>query len=119
VTEERRACFGTPSFFELVLKNTAAWTLEARLFGAAMWHTKLRRQTMVSKIKLTLIAAISALGIASPAAAESPSYPWCIQGDTYRCWYMTREQCEEAVDNHGFCVTNPDVPGHSGDQFHG
>jgi hypothetical protein len=23
-----------------------------------------------------------------------------------QCWYMTREQCEQAVDYHGFCVAN-------------
>ena len=62
---------------------------------------------MVSKAKLALIAAITALGIASPATAELQSYPWCIQGGTYRCWYMTHEQCEEAVNYRGFCVTNP------------
>jgi hypothetical protein len=37
------------------------------------------------------------------------SYPWCTQGDTLQCYYMTREQCEEAVDYHGFCVANPNV----------
>jgi hypothetical protein len=47
---------------------------------------------MVSKTKLTLIGAIAALGVA--------------------CWYMTQEQCEQAVNYHGFCVTNPDVPRH-------
>jgi hypothetical protein len=72
-------------------------------------------KAMVSKAKLTLIAAITALGIASPATAESRSYPWCIQGGTYRCWYMTREQCEQAVDYHGFCVANPDMPLHGGE----
>jgi hypothetical protein len=30
---------------------------------------------------------------------------------------MTHEQCEEAVNYHGFCVTNPDVPSHYGDQI--
>jgi hypothetical protein len=38
------------------------------------------------------------------------SYPWCTQGSILRCYYMTREQCEESVDYHGFCVANPDVP---------
>ena len=61
---------------------------------------------------LLVIVAIAALDNAAPAAAESPSYPWCIQGGTYRCWYMTREQCEQAVDYRGFCVTNPNVPPH-------
>jgi hypothetical protein len=27
-----------------------------------------------------------------------------------QCYYMTREQCEEAVDYHGFCVANSNVP---------
>jgi Protein of unknown function (DUF3551) len=84
-----------------------------------MRHTKLRRKTMIGKAKLTLIAAITALGVASPATAESPSYPWCIQGGTYRCWYMTQEQCEEAVNYHGFCVTKPDVPRHRGEEIRG
>ena len=38
------------------------------------------------------------------------SYPWCSQGGTLQCYYMTREQCEEAVDYHGFCVANSNVP---------
>jgi hypothetical protein len=50
------------------------------------------------------------LSTAAPAIAESPSYPWCAQGSIIRCWYMTREQCEEAVNYHGFCVTDPNVP---------
>jgi hypothetical protein len=74
---------------------------------------------MVSKARPTLIAAIAALGIASPATAESQSYPWCIQGGTYRCWYMTRDQCEEAVNYHGFCVTNPDVARRYGEEVGG
>jgi hypothetical protein len=39
------------------------------------------------------------------------SYPWCAQGDnTLHCYYVTREQCEQAVDYHGFCVANSNVP---------
>jgi hypothetical protein len=39
------------------------------------------------------------------------SYPWCAQGDnTLHCYYMTREQCEAAVNYHGFCVGNSNVP---------
>jgi len=28
---------------------------------------------------------------------------------------MTREQCEEAVHYHGFCVTDPNVPRRAGE----
>jgi hypothetical protein len=39
------------------------------------------------------------------------SYPWCAQGDnTLHCYYTTREQCEAAVDYHGFCVANSNMP---------
>ena len=38
------------------------------------------------------------------------SYPWCTEGETIQCYYITREQCEEAVDYHGFCIANPNVP---------
>lgn len=77
---------------------------------------------MINKVNLALLAVvavwgIAALGIASPAVAESPSYPWCIQGATYKCWYMTREQCEEAVDYRGFCVTDPNVPRRYGEKI--
>ncbi|HEY2530326.1 MAG TPA: DUF3551 domain-containing protein [Xanthobacteraceae bacterium] len=74
---------------------------------------------MIHRAKLTLVEAIAALAIAWPgvmahgtaAAVAGPSYPWCAQGDHYRCWYMTHEQCKEAVDYHGFCVTRPNVGG--------
>jgi len=56
---------------------------------------------------------------AVPAVAESPSYPWCAQGSIIRCWYMTREQCEEAVNYHGFCVTDPNVPRRYGEKIRG
>jgi hypothetical protein len=39
------------------------------------------------------------------SATAQQSYPWCAQGDNIlHCYYMTREQCEAAVDYHGFCV---------------
>jgi len=60
-------------------------------------------------LPLVLFGTAMALGAASPAAAQSPSYPWCAQGSIIRCWYMTREQCEETVNHHGFCVTDPNV----------
>jgi hypothetical protein len=103
----------------LILETTATWKLKAYFIRAARGQTKLRRKAMVSNAKLTLIAAVTALGIASPATAQAQSYPWCIQGSTYRCWYMTHEQCEQAVNYHGFCVTNPDVPRHDGEEIRG
>jgi hypothetical protein len=60
-------------------------------------------------LTLVMFGAAMALGAASPAAAESPSYPWCAQGSIIRCWSMTREQCEETLNHHGFCVTDPNV----------
>jgi hypothetical protein len=44
----------------------------------------------------------------TPAIAQAQSYPWCVSGENPQCYYMTRQQCEEEVDYHGFCVTNPD-----------
>jgi hypothetical protein len=73
--------------------------------------------------KQLIAPAIMALGIggagligAHPAAAQALSYPWCSQGEEIQCYYSTRQQCEEAVDYHGFCITNPDysVPSNSG-----
>jgi Protein of unknown function (DUF3551) len=53
-----------------------------------------------------LLAAV--LGIDRPAAAQEVSYPWCTQGSSLHCYYMSRQQCEETVDYRGFCVANPD-----------
>ena len=47
-------------------------------------------------------------GDPTPGMAEE-SYSWCTQGGLLHCYYMTREQCEQTVDYHGFCVPNPDV----------
>jgi len=66
-------------------------------------------------LTFAVFGAAIALGTARPAAAESPSYPWCAMGSIFRCWYMTREQCEEAVRYHGFCVTDPNVPRRPGE----
>jgi hypothetical protein len=52
--------------------------------------------------------AIWAPGVQSAATAQAVSYPWCIQGSILRCYYMSREQCEQTVDYHGFCVANPE-----------
>jgi hypothetical protein len=43
----------------------------------------------------------------TPAVAQDVSYPWCTEGSALHCYYMNRQQCEETVDYHGFCVTNP------------
>jgi hypothetical protein len=46
-----------------------------------------------------------------PAAAQTTAaYPWCTVGEEVHCYYMTRQQCEETVDYHGFCEQNPDMP---------
>jgi hypothetical protein len=46
-----------------------------------------------------------------PTSATAQSYPWCAQGDNIvHCYYMTREQCEAAVNYHGFCIANSSVP---------
>jgi hypothetical protein len=47
------------------------------------------------------------VGQVTPATAEE-SYPWCVQGGSLHCYYLNREQCEQTVDYHGFCVANPD-----------
>jgi hypothetical protein len=60
-------------------------------------------------------AIIMAAGILSaglivslPAPAQAKSYPWCARYENLQCYYITREQCEETVDYHGFCEMNPD-----------
>jgi hypothetical protein len=60
------------------------------------------------------IMAIGILGAALAGGRPTPgtaaeSYPWCTQGSLLHCYYTTREQCEQTVDYHGFCVPNPDV----------
>jgi hypothetical protein len=60
------------------------------------------------------IMAIGILGVALAGGRPTPgtaaeSYPWCTQGSLLHCYYTTREQCEQTVDYHGFCVPNPDV----------
>jgi len=53
-------------------------------------------------------------GPPAPAAAQTtPVYPWCTVGEEIHCYYMTRQQCEETVDYHGFCEQNPDMPAQS------
>jgi hypothetical protein len=45
-----------------------------------------------------------------PTSVTAEEYPWCSQGSILRCYYMTREQCEEAVGYHGFGVANSSAP---------
>ncbi len=58
---------------------------------------------------LGILAAALGTGIPLRAAAQAVSYPWCTQGSAIHCYYSTHEQCEEAVDYHGFCIANPDL----------
>lgn len=53
------------------------------------------------------IAILSAFKVGG-LTARAETYPWCTQGDALHCYYMNHQQCEESVDYHGFCVTNPD-----------
>ncbi len=73
----------------------------------------------LATITFAIFGAGMSLSTAAPAFAESPLYPWCAQGSIIRCWYMTREQCEEAVNYHGFCVTDPNVPRRYGERLRG
>jgi hypothetical protein len=74
---------------------------------------------LLSTVTAVMFGVGISLNTTSPAMAESPSYPWCAQGSIIRCWYMTREQCEQAVDYHGFCVTDPNVPRRYGEKVRG
>jgi hypothetical protein len=53
-----------------------------------------------------IIGVALAAGRPTSGTAEQ-SYPWCTQYETLQCYYTTREQCEEAVNYHGFCIANP------------
>src|SRR5215831_2224965 len=66
-----------------------------------------RANTRASSAAIVLGGAL--IGQPTSVIAEV-SYPWCTQGGTLRCYYMTREQCEQTVDYHGFCVANPAAP---------
>jgi hypothetical protein len=60
---------------------------------------------------IAIVGTFAAAGLAgwrAPARADAVSYPWCTQGEELHCYYSTRQQCEEEVDYHGFCVNNPD-----------
>jgi hypothetical protein len=73
--------------------------------------------TMSQKLFVRLrVVTFGILGLAFVAGQPTSvtaeqSYPWCAQGDSIlHCYYTTREQCEAAVNNHGFCVANSNVP---------
>jgi hypothetical protein len=63
------------------------------------------------RLKLKAIGIVcAALAVEQPAPGTAEeSYPWCTQGSLLHCYYMTRDQCEQAVDYRGFCVPNPDM----------
>ena len=51
---------------------------------------------------------LAALTVAQPAPAMAEvSYPWCLHGETLRCYYTSRSQCEESADYRGICMLNP------------
>jgi len=56
------------------------------------------------------ISAAALLWAAQPAPAAARDdlpYPWCaVKGDP-ECIFMTFQQCEESVNWHGLCETNP------------
>jgi len=66
------------------------------------------RDWLMRSAAVTLCIA-SAFEMSLPATGRTETYPWCIQGETWECYYMTREQCELTVDYHGFCVANPEA----------
>ena len=67
-----------------------------------MWFKQLITLTILG------LSAVLTSELPIPAAAQEVSYPWCTEGSAFHCYYMNRQQCEETVDYHGFCVTNPD-----------
>ena len=80
-------------------------------------HTRLELGLLTMSPKVFVRLPLMTFGILSVAVvAEQPTsvtaeeYPRCSQGSILRCYYMTREQCEEAVDYHGFCVANSNAP---------
>jgi hypothetical protein len=65
-----------PFFLNGVTKKIFNWSSLAATPSAWRWSqiaTKLRRRTMISKLKLTVIAAVAALSIAVPTAAMAQS----------------------------------------------
>ena len=46
----------------------------------------------------------------TPAAAQAPTYQWCVQPSGPRgpdCYYSTLEQCRASASAVGFCYENP------------
>jgi hypothetical protein len=68
----------------------------------------LKQSIRCAMIILGAGVAATAGGLPAAAKASEQSYPWCTQGDTLHCYYKNREQCEQTVDYHGFCVANPE-----------
>ena len=73
--------------------------------GIKMSPKTFMRSTIMA---MGILGAALAGGWPTPGKAGE-SYPWCTQGSLLHSYYMTREQCEQTVDYHGFCVPNPDV----------
>ena len=68
-----------------------------------------KRFISLTIMTIGLLGAALVDGKAAPAAAQEVSYPWCTEGSAFHCYYMNRQQCEETVDYHGFCVPNPNA----------
>jgi hypothetical protein len=88
-------------------------------FSTGQYYLLFAKQFMSKKY--LLLSAITAFGISGavltlsqpiPASAQQLllPYPWCSVGERLHCDFMTREQCEESVDYHGFCQPNPEMP---------
>ena len=72
------------------------------------------RRTVWAILAFTTVAAGSLFGVATPAAAGSHDYPWCIQGkqEGYPgdCGYQTFQQCQaSASGRNASCGINPRV----------
>ena len=76
----------------------------------ARTHNRRRRASdRLGPITFGILGAAVVAG--QPTSATAQSYPWCAQGDSIvHCYYMTREQCEAAVNYHGFCLANSSMP---------
>ena len=76
----------------------------------ARTHNRRRRASdRLGPITFGILGAAVVAG--QPTSASAQSYPWCAQGDSIvHCYYMTREQCEMAVNYHGICIVNSSAP---------
>lgn len=90
------------------------WWLRLPLTPEAKCNEKQSAITALDTFIWSVAMAIGIFGTSvaggwlSPGAAQE-AYPWCTQGSLLHCYYGTRDQCEQTVDYHGFCVPNPDV----------